>query len=125
MPASRRISFQVYSTNRAEESRLFCALYEVQFGQTNLEEIMFRLIRRIREYFAREAARHKKLEMLFQPGNQVRSVSSGRVYSVAWVDMNAALLRSVSDTHCFILDWFTPAGTIRTEVADCWDLVPA
>lgn len=86
---------------------------------------MFKFMRRIREYFAREAARHKKLETLFQPGNHVRSVSSGRVYSVDWVDLNAAKLRSVSDSECFILDWFTPGGTIRTEVADCWDLVPA
>jgi hypothetical protein len=86
---------------------------------------MFKFIRRIREHFAREAARHEKLEAIFQQGKQVRSVSSGRIYSVVWVDLNAAMLRNVAGSDWFILDWFTPAGTIRSDVADCWDAVAA
>jgi hypothetical protein len=86
---------------------------------------MVKFIRRIREYFAREAARHEKLESMFQQGKQVRSVSSGKVYSVVWVDLNAAMLRNVAGHDWFILDWFTPAGTIRTTVADCWAAVAA
>jgi hypothetical protein len=86
---------------------------------------MFKFIRRIREYFAREAARHEKLETIFQQDKHVRSAISGRVYSVVWVDLNAAMLRNVSGGDWFILDWFTPAGTIRTEVADSWEAVAA
>jgi hypothetical protein len=86
---------------------------------------MFKFIRRIREYFAREAARHEKIEAMFQQGNQVRSASSGKVYSVVWVDLNAAMLRNVAGSDWFILDWFTPAGTVRTEVADRWEAVLA
>ncbi|KVP75452.1 hypothetical protein WJ96_07020 [Burkholderia ubonensis] len=84
---------------------------------------MFKFVRSIRNYFAREAARHEKLEKMFQPGKQVRSVRTGKVYLVEWVDMNAALLSRPGQR--FILDWFTPAGTIRTEVADDWDPVAA
>jgi hypothetical protein len=43
---------------------------------------------------------------------------------VVWVDLNAAMLRNIAGSDWFILDWFTPAGTIRSEVADCWDAVP-
>jgi hypothetical protein len=86
---------------------------------------MFKFIRRIREYFAREAARHEKLESIFQQGKQVRSAISGKVYSVVWVDLNAAMLSNVTGNDWFILDWFTPAGTIRTNVADDWDAVAA
>ncbi|KVP39599.1 hypothetical protein [Burkholderia ubonensis] len=84
---------------------------------------MFKFVRRIRAYFAREAARHNKLEEMFQAGKHVRSVKTGKVYEVEWVDMNAALV--AGNGQQFIVDWFTPAGTIRTEVADDWDPVAA
>ncbi len=86
---------------------------------------MFNFIGRVRAYFAREAARHEKLDTIFQQGKHVKSASSGKVYSVVWVDLNAAMLRNVAGGDWFILDWFTPAGTIHTEVADSWEPVAA
>ncbi|KWA83742.1 hypothetical protein WL29_20470 [Burkholderia ubonensis] len=82
---------------------------------------MFNLIRCIRNFFARETTRHQKLEAMFQSGKQVRNVRTGKVYLVEWVDMNAAMVSGGGVR--FIVDWFTPAGTIRTDVADDWDPV--
>lgn len=84
---------------------------------------LLNFIRRIREYSARQKARYEKLDTMFQPGRQVRSVESGRVYNVLWVDLNAAMLAGENGTR-FIVDWFTPGGTIRADVADVWDPVP-
>ena len=79
------------------------------------------MIRCIHNYFAREAARHQKLEAMSQSGKQVRNVRTGKVYLVEWVDMNAAMVSGGGAR--FIVDWFTPAGTIRTDVADDWEPV--
>ena len=83
---------------------------------------MFKFIRRIKAYWARENARHQKLETMFQPGKEVRNVEDGEVYFVKKVDMSAALLVG-KDGDRFFVDWLTPAHTIRTDVADDWEPV--
>lgn len=83
---------------------------------------MFKFIRRIKEYCAREAARNRKLETMFQPGKEVRYVEDGEVYLVKRVELCAALVVG-KDGARFFVDWFTPGGTIRSEVADDWEPV--
>jgi hypothetical protein len=83
---------------------------------------MFRIIRRFKAYWARETARHQKLEAMFQPGKEVRNIEDGEVYFVKKVDMSAALLVGKDGVRYFV-DWLTPACTIRTEVADDWEPV--
>lgn len=85
---------------------------------------MFKFINNIRNYFAQEKARREKLELMFQEGKQVRSVATGKVYDVLCSELCYALLKGPSG-KMFTVDWMTPAGTIRTEVADCWNPVIA
>lgn len=82
---------------------------------------MFKLVRRIKDHFARERARHEKLRLLFQPGQRIRSLASGTVYVVEWVTLGGAFLRS-STGRQLLIDTWTPAGTVRTKVADSWEL---
>jgi len=80
-----------------------------------------KFIARIREHFKREAARQEKLNQLFKPGNIVRHRRSGLCYEVAVVDLHFVLLENEEKGSSFVLDLMTPAGTIRTEIADDWE----
>lgn len=85
---------------------------------------MFKFIRNIRNYFAQEKARHAKLEAMFQEGKSVKSLTTGKVFKVVLVDLGFVLLQSPTGSR-FTLDCMTPAGTVRTDIADRWDPVIA
>ncbi len=83
---------------------------------------MFKFIRNIRNYFAQEKARREKLELMFQEGKRVKSLRTGRVFKVVLTDLGFVLLEGASGIQ-FTLDCMTPAGTLRTDIADRWDPV--
>lgn len=85
---------------------------------------MFKFIRSIRNYFAQEKARREKLELMFQEGKRVKSLLTGKVFKVVLVDLGFVLLEGPSGSQ-FTLDCMTPAGTVRTDIADRWDPVIA
>lgn len=82
------------------------------------------IIRRIKEYWAREIARLQKLQTMFQLGMEVRNVSDGEVYTVEWVGDAAALLRRKKGGQRLV-NWLSRSGSLRTAVADEWNPVVA
>lgn len=62
-----------------------------------------------------------KLETLFREGNVLRDLD-GSTYRVMGSEMCFAILLDFQGTH-HIVDWLTPAGTIRDEVADRFDII--
>lgn len=80
---------------------------------------LYELVQALRLSWARDGARQEKLESLFKAGRLVKSKSTGRVYRVACAEMCYAILTGESGKRV-IVDWLTPAGTLRLEVADNW-----
>jgi len=77
----------------------------------------------LRDSWRRDSARHLKLTNLFQPGGRVRSARTGRSYHVESAQMCYAILRGPGGDRV-IVDWLTPGGSLRLEVADNWDPDP-
>lgn len=83
-----------------------------------------KFFKRIHAYFRAERARHQKLKQLFKQGHIVQNLRSGLTYEVLEVDLNFVWLANDSTGASFVLDLMTPAGTLRTEIADEWNLTP-
>lgn len=81
------------------------------------------MLGRIFNYFKRENERATRLEALFQKGNRVRNLKSGKEFTVAKVDCGCVLLKS-DKGHLSLLDLLTGAHTLRTSIADNWELAP-
>ena len=82
---------------------------------------IFTFFRAIRQAHRETNRRMLKLETLFLTGNVLKGLD-GRRYRVVGGELCFAILMDFrGNTH--IVDWLTPAGTIRDEVADRFDII--
>lgn len=66
--------------------------------------------------------RKAKIETIFRKDNLLQGLD-GRQYRVVGTELCFAILLDLRTHRQSIVDWLTPAGTIRDEVADRFDLV--
>lgn len=66
----------------------------------------------------------QKLAEVFQLNNEVREVSTQRVYKVYDVQLGSALLIDAND-NVQLVDWHTSSGAFKGYIADDWELVQA
>lgn len=83
------------------------------------------LLKFARAELKESAIQYKKLDTVFTPGNQVLSTVSGDAYIVVSRLDGAAYIRSVKDNNVHLVDWLTPARTLRHGVAEQWTLATA
>lgn len=81
------------------------------------------LIKFVRAELKEDSAQYKKLDDVFCTGNQVQSTISGKTYVVVSRMDGAAFLRGLQDNKIKLVDWLTPAMTLRRGVAENWSLV--
>lgn len=83
------------------------------------------IIKKIADWFSHDSRVAEQLNSLFTQGNLLEHLSAGRFHVIEGANLCFAYVRNVETGAEFLVDWMTPAGTIRHEVADRWKLLQA
>lgn len=83
------------------------------------------IIKKIADWFTCDNRVAAHMNSLFIEGNLLQHRNGARFRVVMGATLSFAYVRNIKTGEEFLIDWMTPAGTIRHEVADRWKLVQA
>lgn len=81
-----------------------------------------KLIANVGDFLTRDGKAFSRLESTFQVNKKVRNRATGEVFTVDSAECSYALLSN--STRRKMVDWLTPAGTLRHGVVEAWEAYP-
>lgn len=85
--------------------------------------MIWKILKQMRDWFTRDRRASAYLHAIFAQGNLVEHSSSGLYRVIVGADLSSAFLRNTATGRDRLIDWLTPAGTVRRGVAEHWTLV--